>query len=144
MKRVDLSDCESSAKKLEDAKDKMKDAKNNIKVAKEELNVALGNSIKKIEQEKKAENKIKHDKVKKSSFSSVLKNKGFKGKYETKLAELYQKKSDMKKRLEEFKSDGTDKWDSFKKELNYDLDEIETSVKNFMDYNKKKVKKLVS
>ena len=58
MKRVDLSDCESSAKKLEDAKDKMKDAKNNIKVAKEELNVALGNSIKKIEQEKKAENKI--------------------------------------------------------------------------------------
>jgi hypothetical protein len=92
----------------------------------------------------RAENKIKHGKAKKSSFPSVLKNKGFKGMYENKLAELDQKKSDMKKRLEEFKSDGTDKWESFKKELNYDLDELETSIKNFMDYNKKKVKKLVS
>jgi hypothetical protein len=50
MKRFDLSDCELSAKRLEDAKVNMKDAKKNIRAAKEELNVALGNSIKKIEQ----------------------------------------------------------------------------------------------
>jgi len=144
MKRINLCDCESSAKKLDEAKGKMRDAKKNVKIAKQELSKALEDSIKKVENEKKAENKIWNDGVKNSEFTSAFKNKGFKAKYEMKLAELNRKKSNMKKRLEEFKSDGTDKWELFKTELNFDLDGIEKSVKNFMDYNKKKVKKLVS
>jgi len=144
MKGINLTDCELLAQKLEDARNKMKDAKKNVKAAKEELNQALEDSIKKIKNEKKDEKNIRNNGVRKSAFTSVFRNKEFKAKYEKKLAELEQKRNGVKKRLEEYKSDGSKKWDLFKRELNHELDGIEKSVKNFMDYNKKKVKKLAS
>ena len=121
-----------------------KKKKKKKKSAKQELNVALENSIKKIKKEKVIENKIHNNGIVKPALASVFKNKEFRAKYEKKLAEFEQKKSDMRKKLDEYKSDGIEKWESFKSELGNDLDGIEKSVMNFMDYNKKKVKKLVS
>jgi hypothetical protein len=142
VKGLDLSDCESLTKNLEDAQDKMTDAKKKVKTAKQELNHALEDSIKKMENKKKIENKIQNGL--KSPFTAVFNNKEFKGKYKKKLIELERIKNDMKKKLEEYKSDGTDTWDLFKRELGHDLEEIEKTVRNFMDYNKKKVKKMAS
>jgi hypothetical protein len=142
VKGIDLSDCESLTKNLEEAQNKMTDAKKNVKIAKQELNHALEDSIKKIENKKKAESKMQ--KSLKSPFTGVFNNKEFKGRYKKKLMELERIKNEMKKKLEEYKSDGTEKWDLFKRELTFDLEEIEKAVKNFMDYNKKKVKKMAS
>jgi hypothetical protein len=144
MKGIDLTDCDLLSQRLEDAKEKMKDAKQDVKAAKLELNLALEDSIKKIKKENGAEKKIQNNSVKTSAFTSVFKNKEFKAKYIKKLSELKQKRNDVKKKLEAYKSDGSNKWDLFKSELNHDLDGIEKSVRNFMDYNKKKVKKLAS
>ena len=80
----------------------------------------------------------------KSQFTAVLNNKEFKVIYEKKLIELERIKNDMKKKLEEYKSDGTETWDLLKHELAYDLEEIEKAVRSFMSYNKKKIKKLAS
>jgi hypothetical protein len=52
-------------------------------------------------------------------------------KYEKKLVELEQKTSDMKKKLEKYKEEGKDKWDSFKLKFNHDLDELGKALKNF-------------
>ena len=52
--------------------------------------------------------------------------------YEKKLAELEQKTIDMKKKLLEYKKEGTDKWDSFKLKFNHDLEELGKAFKNFM------------
>jgi phage shock protein A len=52
-------------------------------------------------------------------------------KYEKKLAELEQKTSDMKKKLEEYKEEGKEKWDSYKLKFNHDMDELEKALKNF-------------
>jgi len=142
VKGIDLSNCDSLTKNLEDAQDKMTDARKNVKTAKQELNHALEDSIKKFENKNKIENKIK--KGLKSQFTAVLNNKEFKVIYEKKLIELERIKNDMKKKLEEYKSDGTETWDLLKHELAYDLEEIEKAVRSFMSYNKKKIKKLAS
>jgi len=52
-------------------------------------------------------------------------------KYEKKLVELEQKTSDMKKKLEEYKEEGKDKWDAFKLKFNHDLDELGKALKGF-------------
>ncbi len=51
--------------------------------------------------------------------------------YEKKLAELEQKTSEMKKKLEEYKEEGKEKWDSYKLKFNNDLDELGKALKNF-------------
>lgn len=51
-------------------------------------------------------------------------------KYENKLAELEQKTSDMKKKLEEYKEEGKEKWDSYKLKFNHDMDELGKALKN--------------
>jgi hypothetical protein len=141
---IDLTECELSAKKLEEAKDKLKDAKKEVKAAKSELKQALEDSIKKIENEKSAEKKIRYKDSRKSAFKSAFGNKEIKAKYEKKLAEFEEKKSDMKKKLSEYKSNGNEKWESLKRELNKDLDGIEKGFMEFIIDNKKKVKELVS
>jgi hypothetical protein len=52
-------------------------------------------------------------------------------KYEKTIAELEQKAGDMKKKLEDFKVEGKDKWDSFKLKFDHDMDELGKALKNF-------------
>ena len=52
-------------------------------------------------------------------------------KYEKKLAGLEQKNSDMKKKLDEYKEDGKEKWTSFKNEFSHDMDELGKALKGF-------------
>lgn len=40
------------------------------------------------------------------------------------------------KKIEEFKADGTEKWDSFKHKLNHDLEELGTALKGFTTHAK--------
>jgi hypothetical protein len=144
MKAIDLTDSQLLVKKLEDARNEMQNAKKKVKAAKQELNQALEDSIRKIEDEKVTVNKIQNIEGVRHTFPSVFKNKEFKAKYEKKLASLEEKKNDIKQKLEEYKSDGTAKWELFKNELYLDLEEIERTVKNFIEFNVKKVKKVVS
>ena len=68
-KGMDLSECGLLTKTLEDAQNKMSDAKKNVKTAKQKLNHALENSIKKMENEKKIENKTIRNEASNSTFA---------------------------------------------------------------------------
>jgi predicted RNase H-like nuclease (RuvC/YqgF family) len=57
-------------------------------------------------------------------------NMEVKTKYEKKLEELDQKNSDLKIKLEEYKEDGTDKFEKFKTEYLNEIDEIGKSIKD--------------
>lgn len=50
--------------------------------------------------------------------------------YEKKIGELEQKNTDMKRKLDEYKLEGKEMWDSFKIEFNHDMDELSEALKD--------------
>jgi uncharacterized coiled-coil protein SlyX len=80
-----------------------------------------------------AEEKISAYEKSITEFKARIANetKGNIAKYEKKLVELEQKTNDMKKKLEKYKEEGIDKWDSFKHKFNSDMDELGKALKNF-------------
>jgi DNA anti-recombination protein RmuC len=57
--------------------------------------------------------------------------------YKKKIVALEQKNTDMKKRLDDYKADGKDKWQSFKQEFNRDLAELGKAFKDLTVSNVK-------
>jgi hypothetical protein len=57
--------------------------------------------------------------------------------YDIKIAELERRNSDMKKRMEDYKGDSKEKWESFKNEFNNDMNELGTAFKNLTVNNTK-------
>lgn len=134
----DLTNCERLEKKLEEAKLKFKhekkqvaDAKQKLKVSKKEisearkkLNNALEESLAKIEIDQMELKKTKKNESDDSILASVFDSDQLKAKYEETLNDLETKKNEIKKKIEEFKLDKSEKWDSFKNKLSHDLDEF--------------------
>lgn len=50
--------------------------------------------------------------------------------YTNRIAELEQKNADLKKRIQEYKQDNQEKWQSFKTEFSHDMDDLGTALKN--------------
>ena len=131
VKGDDLTNCELLEDKLALAKDKLKLAKQEVSKVKQELNTAVEKSLKKIENEKKELKNIKNNESGESKFSSVVKMEEIKTKYDAIVAELEIKKNEMKKKIDAYKADGTEKLESFKHKLNHDLEELGKALKGF-------------
>jgi citrate lyase subunit beta/citryl-CoA lyase len=58
--------------------------------------------------------------------------------YEKRIEELNEKNTDLKMRLDNFKFDSKEKWESFKMELNQDMEDLGTAISNFMTNDEKK------
>ena len=54
-----------------------------------------------------------------------------KTKYKETITELELRREKIKKRIEEYKSDGSEKWESVKHKLNHDLEELGKTLKGF-------------
>lgn len=50
--------------------------------------------------------------------------------YKKKVAELEQKNTDMKKKMDDYKADGKEKWETFKAEFNLEMDVLSESFKD--------------
>lgn len=74
-----------------------------------------------------------------AEFNSRIENKkkDATADYKAKVAELNRKNTDMKKRMNDYKADGKDQWESFKAEFNHDMEEL---GKSFNDLTVKNVK----
>lgn len=58
--------------------------------------------------------------------------------FDNKIKEVEKKNNEMNKRiLETYKDEGKDKWESFKKEFNHDMDELGHSIKDLFKDNEK-------
>jgi len=78
---------------------------------------------KKINANKKeiADLRSKKDKIKKENLS----------KYESRIDELEKKNNELNKKIiSDYKDEGKEKWESFKKEFNHDMDELGQSLKD--------------
>ena len=125
-----LSSCQSTEKKVEDAKE-------NVVEAKQELNQIVKDSIIQFRTESQA--KIaEHEKSIADFRTRIAKDKkANREKYEAKLAELEQKNTDMKKRLDEYKEESQDQWNSFKVGFNKDMDALTEAFKDLGTKDKK-------
>ena len=125
-----LSSCQSTEKKVEDAKE-------NIVEAKQELNQIVKDSI--IQFRTESESKIaEHEKSIVDFRTRIAKDKkANREKYEAKLAELEQKNTDMKKRLDDYKEESQDQWNSFKLGFTKDMDALAEAFKDLGSKDKK-------
>jgi hypothetical protein len=137
MATVIFSGCQSSAKKVENAQDQLKEAQDNVVIANQDLNKAVNDSIALFK--KDAEAKIKANEQSIAEFKIRIANEkqATKAKYEKKVAEIEQQNSDLKKKLDDYKADGLDKWQAFKLEFGKDMNELGTALKDFTVKSKK-------
>jgi len=129
--------CQSSATKVENAQDKVQDANAKVVEAKQELNQALRDSIQQFRTE--TETKISNNEKSIAAFKVRIakEKKVTKAKYEKELAQLEQKNSDMKMKMDAFKEDNREQWETFKTEFSRDMDGLGKAFKNFTVKNVK-------
>jgi len=57
--------------------------------------------------------------------------------YKAKIAELEQRNTDMKKKMDDYKEDGKENWEKFKVDFNLEMDELNQSFTEFKDKHTK-------
>jgi DNA anti-recombination protein RmuC len=118
--------CSSAADKVENAEAGVDQANDELNAAnkqyEEELNAYRTETYEKISANEKsvAEFKLRIENEKKDA----------KADYNKKIAELEQQNSDMKKRMDDYKSDGRENWENFKTEFNNDMNKLGEAFKN--------------
>ena len=108
-------------------REKLEDAEENVKKANQELIDAKAQYEKEWQQFKTdAELKISANEKKISDFKALIKTASgkSKAKYEKEVIELEQKNVELRKKLSEYKYEGKDSWETFKKDFNDGLDYI--------------------
>jgi hypothetical protein len=132
-----LSGCQSSATKVENAKDNVQDAKNNLSDANQALSQAQTDSIRQFKTESQATINMYDKNIADLRAKIANEKKENKAKYEQKLAEMEQKNLEMKKKLDNFQDRENNKWQSFKREFDHDMTELGNSIKDFGKNNTK-------
>lgn len=107
--------------------EKVEDAKENVEQANQDLKDARAEYEKDWQQFKTdAELKISANEKKISDFKALIKTSSgkSKAKYEKEVKELEQRNVESRKKLSEYKYEGKDSWETFKKDFNDGLDNI--------------------
>ena len=117
--------CQSSSEKVNQAKE-------DVIEAKQELNLAITDSI--VQFKKESEQQIIANEKRIAEFKTKIakEKKEVKATYENTLAELEQKNNELKKKLIDFKDNETDNWESFKTEFSSDMNDLGSTLKNFV------------
>lgn len=135
-----LISCDSSAKKVEDAREDVQTSKESVAEANIHLSQAVQDSTNdyrqfRTESEQRIagyEKNIAELKVK----ISQEKKEG-KSKYQKLLKDLEEEVAYLKQNLKEYKEDGNDKWIAFKTKFNSNMDDLGKSISNFFSKEKK-------
>jgi len=111
----------------------VEDAKENVKQADQELKEAQAQYEKEWQQFKSnAESKIIANEKSISDLKTEIKTASgkFKAKYEKEVLALEQKNTELRKSINEYKYEGKDKWEEFKRDFNANLDVIGNAIKD--------------
>lgn len=130
---VILTSCNTPAEKVENAENKVAEANKDLDKANAEYLADVANY------KKATADKIEANEKSIAEFKARIANEKneTKADYDKKIVELEQKDSDMKKRMDDYKVEGKEKWEIFKAEFSHSMDEL---GKAFKDLTVKKVK----
>lgn len=123
-----LTGCDYSREK------KVEDAKENAQQANYELKEAQAEYEKEWQQfQKDAEFKIRSNENRINEFKTEIQTaRGkFKAKYEKEVVRLEERNIELKKKISEYKYDGKEDWEEFKRGINRDLDVVGTALNDF-------------
>jgi peptidoglycan hydrolase CwlO-like protein len=128
-----LTSCNSSAEKTENAEKNVTEANKELDKANEAYLADIDNC------RRETTNKIAANDQRIAELKAGIENikKDAKADYKKTIAELEQKNTDIKKKMDDYKADGKEKWEIFKTEFNHDMDEL---GKAFKDITVKNVK----
>ena len=118
----------------------MENAEEKVEAATEDLNDANEAYQKEIDTyRREADEKIAANNKSIAEFNAriALEKKDAQDDYKRQIAALEQKNSDLKKKMDDYKADGKEKWEQFKTEFSRDMDEL---GKAFKDLTVKNVK----
>jgi chromosome segregation ATPase len=121
-----LTSCESKEKKVEDAQEKVQDAKEDLKDAKRELNAEY--PAYRTDTEKRIADNEKRIAELKETINKPGK-KPLDDARAKRVDELERKNAELRSRLYGYEQERSD-WESFKRELNHDMDELDASIKD--------------
>lgn len=129
-----LMSCSNSADRVDDAKQDVVKADSNLVVAQEEFLADVEN-YRRTTSEKVAENEknIAEFKARVEQDKKIAK-----ADYNLKIAELEQKNNDLRMKMENYRADSKEQWESFKIEFNHDMDEVGKAFKDLTVNNVKK------
>jgi len=130
---VMLTGCNTSAQKVENAEENVASANEDLNDANEAYKQEIDNYRKEADEKIAANNKS----IAEFNARIALEKKDAQDDYRKQIATLEQKNTDMKKKMDDYKAEGKDKWEQFKTEFNRDMDEL---GKAFKDLTVKNVK----
>lgn len=128
-----ITSCDSSTKKVEDAAVKVDQASEDLTDAKKEFNEEYA----KFQTESEAR-MVENDKqIAELKANKAQLKKEAKANYDKAIKDIEEKNSALRIKMKEYKEEGKDKWESFKREFNHDMDELGQSLKDLTKNNTK-------
>jgi len=128
-----ITSCDSSTKKVEDAAVKVDKATEDLTDAKKEFN----EEYTKFQTESEAR-MVENDKqIAELKANKTQLKKEAKADYDKAIKDIEEKNSALRIKMTEYKEKGNDKWESFKREFNHDMDELGQSLKDLTKNNTK-------
>lgn len=125
-----LTSCQSSENKVENAQDNLQEAQKKLDNANQALNQAVKDSIQQFKQESQAIIVLNDKKIAEFKAKISKQKKENRDQYEKTLAELERKNAAMKQKLSNYKDEELNAWQSFKREVNYDMKELGDAIKD--------------
>ncbi|MES2779513.1 MAG: hypothetical protein V4651_06395 [Bacteroidota bacterium] len=128
-----ISGCNSPATKVENAKEDLKEARQELSQEQKD-SVADYTAFKKESEERIARNE---------QIIAAFKDRMVTDKRQLQKADqqmidkLEQRNIDMRKKMEDYRTDGKDNWEAFKREFSHDMDDLGASIKNLTVKNTK-------
>ena len=130
---VILTSCNSSSQKVENAETNVTEANNALDKANQEYEAEIESYRREIADKIEANNKS----IAEFNARIALEKKDAQDEYRRKVTTLEKKNTDMKKKMDDYKAEGKEKWEKFKTEFSRDLDELGAA---FRDLTIKNVK----
>lgn len=118
--------CQSSKERVKEAQEDANEANAELEDANEEYMRDI-EETRKITAEKAEANERA---IAQFNARVALKKENISEEYRQKMEDLNKKNSDFKKRMDEYKASGKEKWMKFKTEFNRDMDELGTAIAN--------------
>jgi hypothetical protein len=125
--------CSSPESKVKDAGLEVIDAQKKLDESNQKYNQEIEN-YRKVTAENVAAN---YQMITDYNTRLILNKKKMDADTQIKIVELEKKNNQMKARMDNYKADGADKWESFKKEFDYDMEELRSSFKGLTNDNVK-------
>jgi hypothetical protein len=128
-----FSGCQSSEKKVDEAQEDVTEANKAL----DEANAEYLADVEAYRREKADVIAANDSSILALKLKIANEKKDVKADYDKKITELEQKNRDLKMKMDNYNDEGKEKWESFKREFNHDMDELGNALKGITVNDKK-------